>query len=501
MKVAVIKKPDLDYCREAPYHPPERYPEYPFPDLCPGNRVYPAVRELLFRLGLDRRHYGEPSWNPLGDVIRPGDHVFIKPNLVGHRNPAGGTECLITRGSVIRAIADYASIALQGKGRLTIGDSPQLETDFAEVVRITGIGEIAGYYRKQGLEVGVLNLMKVRGRLRKIGGVEVKKLHGDPMGYRVVDLKSDSEHFDIIGDCAKFRVADYDRHEMIRHHNKEKNEYCISASVLDADVVISVPKLKTHAKSGMTCALKNMIGINGAKDWLPHHRAGPAEAGGDEYARSDLRKDLFARLKDSMSSTDRLPLILPMRAVSAAMILSRKAKPFRDPYLQGSWPGNDTLPRTIADINKIVMYADKGGIMRDTPQRKLFLLVDGIVAGEKEGPMSPEPKRCGVLAAGFNPVAVDAVCSRIMGFDYLKIPFFRYALNPRKYPLCDGEVEDIEIIADGCDRLSDVYEAFNCALEPPESWKGHIEYQPPAAVRPEAEKKPAPLKSAVLQRH
>lgn len=477
MTVAIIKEEGLDYCREAPFHPPERYPEYPFPDVCPGNRTYGAVRQLLLRLGLDRERFGEPSWNPLGGIIRPGDHVFIKPNLVGHRNNAGSIECLIAQGSVIRAIADYAYIALQGRGKLTIGDSPQFETDFDQVVRVTGLGQIADYYRQQGMSVDVLNLMMVRGRTRKIGGIEFTPLAGDPMGYKVVDLKADSEHFDIIGDCAKFRVADYRRDEMIRHHNREKNEYCISASILDADVVISVPKLKTHAKSGISCALKNMIGISGAKDWLPHHRAGPAEAGGDEYIRRDLRKEAIVRLKEEMVLTNSSLLIVPMRAICAALVLSRKLVPFRDPCLQGSWPGNETLPRTIADLNRILIYADRDGVMRGTPQRRTFILVDGIIAGEKEGPMACEPRHCGVLAAGFNPVEVDAVCSGIMGYDYRKIPTVRFAMRPKKYPIYDGRIEDMEVVSDKCHSLAGVYAAYNCALVPPSNWKGHIEYE------------------------
>ncbi|HUL62270.1 MAG TPA: DUF362 domain-containing protein [Methanocella sp.] len=486
--VAIAKDETLDYCREAPFHPPERYPEYPFEDLCPGNRVYGAVRQLLADMGLDREHFGQPSWNPLGGLIRPGDRVFIKPNLVGHKNPAGGVECLITQGSVIRAIADYAFIALRGQGKLTIGDSPQLETDFDEVVRATGLGEIAAYYGRHGVDVGILNLMLVRGRTRQIGGVAVRPLAGDPMGYRAVDLKSDSEHTEIIADCARFRVADYDRREMIKHHNAEKNEYCISASVLDADVVISLPKLKTHAKSGMTGALKNMIGINGAKDWLPHHRAGSAESGGDEYVRTDLRKGIVVRLKEEMVLTDSLLRIVPMRAVTVALILSRKVKPYNDPCLQGGWHGNDTLPRTIVDLNKALLYADRDGVMRDVPQRRLFVLVDGIVAGEKEGPMTPEPRRCGVLVAGANPVEVDAACCGIMGFDYRKVPAIRHAQNARRYRLFAGPVEDVEVIAAGCRRFADIYATFNCALVPPESWKGHIEYEPPPVAEKALEK-------------
>ncbi len=492
MSVAISKDLALDYCREPPFHPPVRYPEYPFPDLCPGNRVYGAVRQLLFRMGLDRKHFGQPDWNPLGVVVRPGDHVFVKPNLVGHRNPVGGIESLIAQGSVVRAITDYAYIALQGRGKLTIGDSPQLETDFDAVVRQTGLDQIVDYYGQQGMDVGLLNLMKVRGRTRKIGGVAIKKLEGDPLGYRTVDLKADSSHFGIIGDCAKFRVADYDSREMIRHHNGDRNEYCVSASVLDADAVISVPKLKTHAKTGISCALKNMIGINGAKDWLPHHRQGPAEEGGDEYIRSDRRKGAFVRLKEAMVDSNNLFLIVPMRAASAALILSKLVVPFHDPCLQGSWYGNDTIPRTIADMNKILFYADKEGVMRDAPQRRLFVLVDGVVAGEKEGPMTPTAKRCGLLVAGFDPVAIDAVCCEAMGFDYRKIPTVMHALHSGRYRLSLGGVEETEVIADACDRFDQVYGAYDCALEPPGTWKGHIEH----AAAPEAERaalKPVPV--------
>jgi hypothetical protein len=53
--------------------------------------------------------------------------------------------------------------------------------------------------------------------------------------------------------------------------------------VLSADLVVNLPKLKTHKKTGVTLALKNLVGINGDKNWLPHHSQGSVEKGGDEY--------------------------------------------------------------------------------------------------------------------------------------------------------------------------------------------------------------------------
>jgi hypothetical protein len=229
----------------------------------------------------------------------------------------------------------------------------------------------------------------------------------------------------------------------------------------------------------VTFALKNFIGTNGHKDWLPHHRVGSAEEGGDEYIRRDLRKGTIVRLKEEMVATDNLFYIVPMRSLSVALLLTNKVKPFNDPCLVGSWHGNDTLPRTIVDVNKIIFYADKNGTMRDKPQRKMFILVDGIIAGEKEGPMKPAARHCGTLVAGMDPVKVDAVCSRIMGFDHRKIPTLTRAMNVKKYGLLGGRVEDTRIISRLSHSFDGLYPAYNLGIEPPAGWKGHIENKPP----------------------
>lgn len=55
--------------------------------------------------------------------------------------------------------------------------------------------------------------------------------------------------------------ADYDVKQLRTLHNEENNIYHIAKSVLEADVVINLPKLKTHRLAGMTGALKNLVGI------------------------------------------------------------------------------------------------------------------------------------------------------------------------------------------------------------------------------------------------
>lgn len=477
MKVVVIRDKQMDYCREPPFHPPEVYPEYPFADTCSGNRCYSGVRELFFKMGLDRERYGTPEWNPLGDVIKPGSSVVIKPNFVTDRVPEESGEAITTHGSVIRAVVDFACIALQGQGSITICDGPYMNTDFVRLVKASGVDKIAEYYEKySSIKVKVVDIRKEKRILRKIGGVRLEPFPGDPSDYKVVDLGKDSDLFEIIGDCEKFRVSYYDKNEMLKHHNWERNEYLISGTVLNADVVINIPKLKTHARTGITCAMKNMVGITGIKDWLPHYRSGPAERGGDEYIYSDWRKDLFIKLKDAQTATGNILFIVIARFLSALLFFSKYIMPFKDDYIGGSWYGNDTLPRTISDLNKILYFADRNGVMRDTPQRRVFVVVDGIIGGEGDGPMNNSARKCGVLIAGHNPVSVDLVCAALMGFNPQKIPTLKYALNCGRYKYFAASAEDIDLSPSNCMDLQDIYTLYNCSFMPPDGWKGFIEY-------------------------
>lgn len=478
MKVAVIKDEQMDYCREPPFHPPEVYPEYPFADTCSSNRCYSGVRELFFKLGLDRERYGTPEWNPLGDVIKPSSSVVIKPNFVTDNIPEKSREAITTHGSVIRAVVDYAYLALQGQGSITICDGSYMNTDFDQLVRDSGVNQIVSYYEMYGdIKLNVVDLRKEKRILRKTGDIRIEQLSGDPLGYSIIDLAKDSDLYGIIQDYEKFRVSYYNKHEMLKHHNPERNEYFISNTVLNADVVVNIPKLKTHARTGITCAMKNMVGITGIKDWLPHYRSGPAERGGDEYPYSCWRKDVYVWLKDVLASIDNLLLILLVRIFSALLFFSKYIVPFKDDFIGGNWYGNDTLPRTISDLNKILYFADRNGVMRERPQRRVFAVVDGIIGGEGDGPMNNSARKCGVLIAGYNPVSVDVVCAALMGFIPDKIPTLKYALNCRTYRYFAASVEDIDLSPSNCADLQDIYALYNCVFIPPDGWKGHIEYE------------------------
>ena len=72
--VAVSRAAKAEYPSDAPYHPSDAYPEYPFGDaIADGpNYAYTAVRDSFRRLGLDAENFGKANWNPLGNMIAPG---------------------------------------------------------------------------------------------------------------------------------------------------------------------------------------------------------------------------------------------------------------------------------------------------------------------------------------------------------------------------------------------------------------------------------------------
>jgi hypothetical protein len=142
----------------------------------------------------------------------------------------------------------------------------------------------------------------------------------------------------------------------------------------------------------------------------------------------------------------------------------------------GNWYGNDTVWRATVDLMKILLYADRGGVMQSTRQRRFLSIVDGVLGGEGEGPLSPSPVAAGLLLGGTDPVGVDQVASRLMGFDPQKIPMLKNASSSKSFRITSvGEEGPLEVSGDPTCR-----EAFSSGrplvrFEPHPGWKHHIE--------------------------
>lgn len=423
----------LDYPECPPFNPPDEYPESPFKSgIDKRNVVYPSVRKIFALMNLDIRNFGTSIWSPLSEVIRKGDTVFIKPNLVFDKNLSGDSVfAVITHASLVRIMIDYAYKAAGDDGKIVVADAPQQDANFETIMEITGLKKTVEYLRDNfSVPIELYDLRKEQVTFKDGVITERVVLSGDPKGYIEVDLAKESKVADIESDFEKFYGADYNRKETALFHSKGRHIYDISRTFLESDVIINLPKLKTHMKAGITVSLKNMIGIIGEKNCIVHYRVGSPSKGGDEFPepRSKFNALLlkFNRVYSDLLLSRDLG-IYPYRILiklggGKSKFGSESGK--SNLIHSGNWHGNDTIWRFILDINKIALFADKEGQIHNTPQRRMITLVDGIIGGEGQGPLAPKAKRCGTIMSGYDSWKIDLVATRLMGFDERKIALF-----------------------------------------------------------------------------
>jgi uncharacterized protein (DUF362 family) len=141
----------------------------------------------------------ETLLEPLGGVstfVKPGDRVLLKPNLLTGARP--GKEC-VTRPELVYCVAKMVQ---EAGGKLFLGDGPAFGT-------ARGVAQANGYLPL----VEELNL-------------PIVEFHGK-------------------------------RYETV---SQEFNHLLLSKEVMDADVLINLPKLKSHSQLTMTMGVKNLFG-------------------------------------------------------------------------------------------------------------------------------------------------------------------------------------------------------------------------------------------------
>jgi uncharacterized protein (DUF362 family) len=397
MPVSIVTQARLQYPQADEYFSPhERYPEYPYDHIAGiKNEVYHSVRSTLAQLGLDAQNYGSAAWNPLGEFITPGCSVFVLCNFVYHRRPGESprdfsSKC--THASVLRAMIDYIRIAAGANGRIRFGNAPVQSCQWQKVLDETGASSVLEFYRRYGLSVEARDL-----RLRVVKtdefGRTIETERRDDSEAVEVDLKGESllrAHYN--GDAVpRYRVLDYDPSRTEGCHSRESHRYSISRAILEADVVVSVPKLKTHEKVGLTCGLKGFVGTVGHKDCLAHHRFGGTRTGGDEYPSGSMVRHSASRFHDWVYSRDadaRLSNTLRVADRNLRRVINRAGG-----ISGGAWQGNDTAWRMSLDLARIVYHADRRGFLQHAPQRRHLCMVDGILGGEGHGPLRPTAAR------------------------------------------------------------------------------------------------------------
>jgi uncharacterized protein (DUF362 family) len=448
----------------------------PWPELSAAARPTVALhtlRRLLQDAGFDRSRQGTPAWNPLADVIAPGAKVLLKPNWVLHENHSGqGLECLVTHATLLEAVLHY--VAKAQPGSLVVGDAPLQGCDFESLLTASGMRSVAQQCQAAGVDVAVRDFRRV---ILPGGLIHQAKQAGDrsPDAYVLFDLGTDSILEPITAANTPFRVTMYDPQALQRTHGPGRHQYLVAREVIEADVVVNLPKLKTHKKAGLTGALKNMIGMNGHKEYLPHHRKGSPDTGGDCYARASWLKTAAEELLDRANGArGSMARYACSRAAAALLWWNRKAGSNGD--VEGSWYGNDTVWRTCLDLQRILHYGRLDGTLAATPQRTVVHLTDAIVAGEGEGPLAPEPVPLGVLTMSLNAAAAEWVHALLMGIAPQAIPLIRESFQLPTRPLAGFLPAAIQIWVDGvaC-PLEAVFGQCGREFRLPRGWRRHCE--------------------------
>lgn len=183
----------------------------------------------------------EKAVNLLGGMegfVKPGDRVLLKPNLLSARAP---DRRITTDPSVVKAVA---RLVQQAGGKPFIGDSPALGS-FKRVARKTGMESIA-----RELEIELVEL-------------------DTPSP---VSLPSD-----------------------LLYRNLE-----LASAALEADVVINLPKLKTHSQMLLTLGVKNLFGTVVAQRKAEWHYM----TGVDRDAFASLHLDIYRAIAPALTVLD-----------------------------------------------------------------------------------------------------------------------------------------------------------------------------------------------------
>lgn len=96
---------------------------------------------------------------------------------------------------------------------------------------------------------------------------------------------------------------------------------------------------------------------------------------------------------------------------------------------------HDSLYRNIVRLNEII--------------KTDLIIVDGLVCMEGNGPGDGIPKKMDIILGGHNTYLMDLLCSKLMGIDYKKIPFLKFALKKGRLNHTDEDViKRVQKIAD-----------------------------------------------------
>jgi uncharacterized protein (DUF362 family) len=177
---------------------------------------------------------------PLGGIdafVKPGQKVLLKPNLLSGKDP---DQAVTTHPEIVRGVI---RLAQEAGGVVSVGDSPGLGSP-AQVARKAGIMEV---------------------------------------------VEATGARFAPFADSVPVQIGSGTFHKLE-----------LARDILDAEVIINLPKLKTHQMMGLTCGVKNLFGaVVGMRKVRLH-----LQAGADKGFFALMLLDLAARVAPALTIVD-----------------------------------------------------------------------------------------------------------------------------------------------------------------------------------------------------
>lgn len=354
--------------------------------------------------------------NSLSNKNIQGKKVLLKPNWVKHSSVEIDELCMRTHDNFLLA-ALKVMLEFQPASVL-IGDAPIQGCNWNKMISPAFTEKIKRLSDNFGIPVNIKDFRRVAYDPSK----NKPHLERNPLSeYTTFDLGRKSFLEPITRqDKSLFRITNYNPDRLAVTHGPGVHKYCITNALFESDVVISLPKVKTHQKAGITAALKNIVGLNGDKDFLPHHRMGGSDSGGDCYPGNNILRYWSELMMDNANRRQGNWAFWSWQKLS--ILLWRISLPGNEHHLSAGWHGNDTTWRMVLDLNTIAIYGKKDGTLADIPQRELYSLCDGIIGGQGDGPLKPEPLPLGVISFTNHSGLNDIAMATLMGFDINRIP-------------------------------------------------------------------------------
>lgn len=389
-----------------------------------------------------------------------GKKILLKPNWVNHDLKENDQICLRTNDNFLLATLE---ILLEKKPqKVVIGDAPIQSCDWSKLLSLKFLNTIKNLIAKYDIRIEIKDFRRTTFN----SALNNPKKELLPINnYVIFDLKENSYLESISKNKNIFRVTNYDPKRLGEVHRLGVHKYCITKELFDADLIINMPKVKTHQKTGITCALKNLVGINGDKDYLPHHRKGGIGFGGDCYPGKNYLRLYSENALDKANENHgkksyHFFLLL-------AKILWKCSLPKKEYDLAAAWYGNDTTWRMVMDLNKIAIFGKKDGIISNEPQRTVYSLCDGIIGGQGNGPLKPDPLPLGVICFTNNSPMTDICMGTLMGFDIHQIPLLEAAYhNTLDY--------DVDISLNSEKTIFSRLSRFSVPTIPPPGWLKYL---------------------------